>query len=330
MSLITRCPACETLFRVVPDQLRISDGWVRCGQCDEVFDASLHLQPTTPSLAEPVVRPPAPVTPPAATDEAPAASAPVEIDLAIEFDVDPLQRPAVSPLAMAPPPPAAAGDECHWTASSSFDPWTPAASDAPMALDRPASIDIDTHAEAEAQRKSALSGVSFLRAKRAASFWHRRAMRVTLLLLAAALALGLAAQGVLHERDRLLAFEPRLQPWLQLLCEPFNCRLSALRQIESIMIDGSSFTRIRGDAYRLNFTLKNVANTALAVPAMELTLTDALDQAVLRRVLTPGQLGAASDTLTPGADWSASVALAVQAGSAAERIAGYRLLAFYP
>ena len=56
MSLITRCPACETLFRVVPDQLRISDGWVRCGQCDEVFDASWHLLPATPSIAEPVLR----------------------------------------------------------------------------------------------------------------------------------------------------------------------------------------------------------------------------------------------------------------------------------
>jgi len=43
MSLITRCPACETLFKVVPDQLRISDGWVRCGQCEEVFDASRNL-----------------------------------------------------------------------------------------------------------------------------------------------------------------------------------------------------------------------------------------------------------------------------------------------
>lgn len=330
MSLITRCPACETLFRVVPDQLRISDGWVRCGQCDEIFDASLHLLPATPSIAEPVVWPQARVAPPAATDGAPVASAFADIELDIDLDLDPLQRPVDLPLDMAPLPPPAAGDEYQWTASSSFDSGTPAASEAPMALDRPASIDIDTHAEAEAERKSALSGVSFLRANRVASFWHRRVMRVTLLLLAAVLLLGLAAQGVLHERDRLLAFEPRLQPWLQLLCEPFNCRLSALRQIESIVIDGSSFTRIRGDAYRLDFTLKNAANTALAVPAMELTLTDALDQAVLRRVLTPSELGVASDTLAPGADWSASVALAVQAGGAAERIAGYRLLAFYP
>ena len=43
-SLVTRCPACGTLFKVVPDQLRISEGWVRCGQCDEVFDAQAQMQ----------------------------------------------------------------------------------------------------------------------------------------------------------------------------------------------------------------------------------------------------------------------------------------------
>jgi predicted Zn finger-like uncharacterized protein len=37
MSLATRCPACGTIFRVVQDQLRVSEGWVRCGQCQEVF-----------------------------------------------------------------------------------------------------------------------------------------------------------------------------------------------------------------------------------------------------------------------------------------------------
>lgn len=44
MSQVTRCPACGTSFKVVPDQLRISQGWVRCGQCNEVFDAAQSLR----------------------------------------------------------------------------------------------------------------------------------------------------------------------------------------------------------------------------------------------------------------------------------------------
>ena len=43
MSLITCCPSCGTLFRVVPDQLKISEGWVRCGHCADVFDATAHM-----------------------------------------------------------------------------------------------------------------------------------------------------------------------------------------------------------------------------------------------------------------------------------------------
>ena len=39
MSLATRCPACGTAFRVVQDQLKVSEGWVRCGRCSEVFNA---------------------------------------------------------------------------------------------------------------------------------------------------------------------------------------------------------------------------------------------------------------------------------------------------
>src|SRR5512133_2289177 len=63
MSLITRCPSCQTLFKVVPDQLRISEGWVRCGQCDEIFDAGLHLlqTPPAPELA-PMAQPELPDT----------------------------------------------------------------------------------------------------------------------------------------------------------------------------------------------------------------------------------------------------------------------------
>jgi predicted Zn finger-like uncharacterized protein len=39
MSLATRCTACGTVFRVVQDQLKVSEGWVRCGRCGEVFNA---------------------------------------------------------------------------------------------------------------------------------------------------------------------------------------------------------------------------------------------------------------------------------------------------
>ncbi|HEY2559765.1 MAG TPA: zinc-ribbon and DUF3426 domain-containing protein [Caldimonas sp.] len=39
MSLATRCSSCGTAFRVVQDQLKVSEGWVRCGRCNAVFNA---------------------------------------------------------------------------------------------------------------------------------------------------------------------------------------------------------------------------------------------------------------------------------------------------
>lgn len=41
-SLLTRCPHCDTRFRVTSEQLKIADGKVRCGHCMEVFDARSH------------------------------------------------------------------------------------------------------------------------------------------------------------------------------------------------------------------------------------------------------------------------------------------------
>lgn len=75
MSLATRCTSCGTVFRVVQDQLKISEGWVRCGQCSEVFNAVDTLfdidgagagsspAPTMPSAAEAALPPPVTVAP---------------------------------------------------------------------------------------------------------------------------------------------------------------------------------------------------------------------------------------------------------------------------
>ena len=65
------------------------------------------------------------------------------------------------------------------------------------------------------------------------------------------------------------------------------------------------------------------------MPAIELTLTDSQDQPVVRRVLTPADLGVPSGTLAAGADGSGNFAMSV-AGNGTGRIAGYRVLAFYP
>jgi predicted Zn finger-like uncharacterized protein len=48
MSMFTRCPHCDTVFRVTPQQLQASSGQVRCGRCQEVFDAFSTLTSRLP------------------------------------------------------------------------------------------------------------------------------------------------------------------------------------------------------------------------------------------------------------------------------------------
>jgi predicted Zn finger-like uncharacterized protein len=312
MSLITCCPACATMFKVVPDQLRISEGWVRCGHCAEVFDAAAHLQDRAqqqPAQEEP---------------EPPAEAAPAP------------------PFANAPYPPfvLGRGDYEAEVVDAAAEQRTqqeelPQASEdelLPMAP-MPAQPEPEPEPEPQAgphEQEEPLQDISFVRQARRKAFWRRPAVRAGLALLVLALGLLLAGQYALHDRDRLATAQPALRPLIEALCQPLDCAVSSPRQIEAIAIDSSSFSKLRNDAYRLAFTLKNQAATEIEMPAIELTLTDSQDQPVLRRVLTPADMGASAGVLAPASEWSGTLAMSVAPGGGAGRIAGYRLLAFYP
>ena len=337
MSLITRCPACETLFRVVPDQLRISEGWVRCGQCDEIFNASLHLLQGEPKDVAPDASPPDSVADSGVSCKSDFAALPLDIDL----DTGPFgddaelalvtqavaANPWVSALEPIGPSPddrvswptddSAAAPEMSLSDHSRLDPWPPLQSEPAVQIPVP-------------EASVAADDVSFLRGEKQNPVSRQPLMRVTLGLLSLLLLLALAGQVVLHERDRLVALQPGLKPWLLTLCGAFNCTLAPLRQIDAWVIESSAFSRLEGDSYRLNFSVRNTAVSALALPALELTMTDSFDQPVARRVLMPSELGATSDSLAGGKDWPVAVALSVKTLPTAGRVSGYRLLVFYP
>ena len=73
MSLATRCTHCGTIFKVVQDQLKVSEGWVRCGRCHEVFNALPALFDLDSESPPPrrTAQPPAPVEPEAAPEAPP-------------------------------------------------------------------------------------------------------------------------------------------------------------------------------------------------------------------------------------------------------------------
>lgn len=172
--------------------------------------------------------------------------------------------------------------------------------------------------------------VSFLRGGPQKSLWRKPWVRVGLGFTALGLVAALALQVIVHERDRIAANMSDARPALAAVCEMLRCKVLPLRQIESVVIDSSSFSKLRGDAFRLAFTVKNTSPIDLAMPALELTLTDAQDQPALRRVFLPSEFGATSNALAAGSEWAASVPIGVQPMAGGERITGYRVLAFYP
>ncbi|KVR94609.1 DUF3426 domain-containing protein [Burkholderia vietnamiensis] len=120
MLLATRCPHCETVFRLQQEQLTLHDGLVRCGHCRQVFDATRSLVPEPTVRQEPTSREAAAVgtapgeaalieaTPIEATpvEATPVEAAPIEavpVDLA-PIDAAPVEAPPSSstPAASAP------------------------------------------------------------------------------------------------------------------------------------------------------------------------------------------------------------------------------------
>lgn len=276
MSLTTRCPACTTVFRVVPDQLKVSEGWVRCGRCSELFDARATLSPQVPVVHEVV------------NEEAAALDA--EAPLPAPSSTVTTEAEVASPL-----PPALPGPDAE----------------------------ADTAGPAAHQ-------VSFMRRARRHAFWQRPAVRLVSGGLTLLLALALGAQVAYEHRDELAQRVPSLKPLLTALCQPLQCRVGPPQRIEAITIDASAFSRLQPDAFRLQFTLTNAASLPVALPALELTLTDNQDQAVIRRVLQPADLGADAPALLPAqGEWASAITLTVSP-AAAGTISGYRLLAFYP
>jgi hypothetical protein len=75
--------------------------------------------------------------------------------------------------------------------------------------------------------------------------------------------------------------------------------------------------------------LKNTSAMALAVPALELSLTDTADAVISRRVFLPDELLGVPPLLPPQSTVSVSLRLSLPVGSELP-MTGYRALVFYP
>jgi predicted Zn finger-like uncharacterized protein len=419
-SLATRCPACHTVFRVVQDQLRVSEGWVRCGRCSEVFNASENFVDVD-AIAAPA---PPPQAPPAAQTREPRRSPPEPSTAARAAPVS--TRPT-----RAPEPPRAeptfdgARDNFENASTPSVDEWADSGMDAehrgqpsirmpprasqprgfeqqlsvqgPVREDMPmfetrsaydmadiawarqqtpggsaaqASRFTDStyqvsrlgaapnsrpaHTDASGMASDTPSHTpshtpSFVREAERAERWRSAPMRAALAGAAGLLAIGLLAQVTISYRDLVAARFPASKPLLLQACAALGCTLEAARAIDSLAVENSGLVRQgRSNLYKLQLTLRNRAGIEVAVPAMDITLTDVRGAVIARKVLRASDMGSTIATLgagrelallatlqsaTPGASPGASLGTSPGTGApgaSADVIAGYTVELFYP
>lgn len=340
MSLLTRCPACTTIYKVVPDQLRISQGWVKCGQCGDIFDATqhlVHIEPQTPpAVSDPSAS--VEVSPPGGDEVAMQPSVGEELhdpdmhaesDFQANVEVFEVDLPEVVDASVVGDVPALSigvqGDDVLIDQPTQLGAGGEGAFQPRAVTGAPEGAEESTLAALPAVEEP-----SFIRHARRALFWRRPWVRAVLLVLALLLLFGLVAQWVYRERQLLSAAQPQWKPALQVFCQVLECQIEPLRRIESVSIDAASFNKIDDVRYRLSFVLKNSADLPLAMPSIELTLTDLQERVVVQRVFSAQELDNSVVQLRPASVWQVNALLSLDGDAYARRVVGYRVLAFYP
>lgn len=282
MSWVVRCPACATSYQVVSDQIKIAQGWLRCGQCQHVFD-STGLVVAWPDLSS------------SALGVMPAQ------EVAERLVIDELlkQEDRSPPPTSSPTAVVASFEE----ALSTFSPPLPSVLP-PEAF-------------------SALSGESVRSATHlAASHPPRSWWPISFVF---ALLLALALQWLWIERHMLAATQPSVARVLHAACRFLGCEILPVQVRDGVVIENSSLTPT-DVGFLLGWTVRNATSHTLQMPALTLTLLDAQDKVLVRRVLLVSQQGAPS-VLAPAQVWDGLIHLSPEAGLAP---VGYRLFSFYP
>ena len=195
--------------------------------------------------------------------------------------------------------------------------------------------DVDDEAEREAEQAEASADPDLSYASRFSWQEKNERHRIPAWLYGAAipvLVLVLAGQALLHYRDAIAAHWPTAKPALIRLCAVAGCEVRPMADIAALSIEASD---LQADpAHKglliLSTTIRNRAPFALAYPYVELTLSDAQDQVVVRRAFGPQEYisGAADPRAGIAGNTEMAVKLFVDASATSQ--AGYQVYLFYP
>jgi predicted Zn finger-like uncharacterized protein len=149
----------------------------------------------------------------------------------------------------------------------------------------------------------------------------------TVLLLAA-----LAAQAAYAFRQELAARFPQAKPVLLRACAAFGCRVGLPSHIDTLTIESNELQTVSPDSatYVFSTLLRNRAATVQAWPNIELTLNDANEKPIARRVFMPREYLANAADVDMGFAAGTEQAIKLYFELAQLKPAGYRVYIFYP
>ena len=363
----TRCPACGTVFRVTSEQLRLKAGKVRCGHCQSVFNAFDEFLPEDHSLSSqsrpsvstaeggnhapdvwPEIALPESLveedgsssfgeTVPAESEvlpqESPAAEEAVDremIPAEPEIAGESLDRP-LEPVATAAPADAALPEDAQPTDDSEIirgpvtEPLPETQEESTQAARQAGLVAARELAESPAYNRWAAGALAD---GGASSFAAPPARRLVwpFVIVAILLVFGLLIQLLLYFRSDVVRWLPEAASYYQ----QADISVPLPRNPDLVVIEASDLQsdNARG-LFVLQATLHNRAAYAQDWPALELTLTDANDSVVARRVMQAADYlpSAISPEVFP-ANGEVAVRLWIEARNLGA--AGYRLYVFYP
>ena len=291
MSSTTLCPTCHTRFKVSEEQLQAHQGLVRCGRCQAVFNATEYQQDDEQSP---------------------------QLDLLMEEKAEQPAETGAPPPEETTAPTSSAGTEEHEPSLAEearyewHDPEAPA-DNAPATTSLAQAVDIEETASAQPVTP----------AKQARQWpWIAGSALMVLLLL---------AQAAYFYRVEIAAQQPGLKPALVAYSGIFGGSVPLPQKTELMSIESSYLEAdpVQSSVITLNALLRNHGNYAQAYPQLELTLTDAQDKPLARRIFRPADYLKADTREEAGLMANRELAIKLNLDTADLKPSGYRLLLFY-
>ncbi len=146
------------------------------------------------------------------------------------------------------------------------------------------------------------------------------------------LVIVLLAQTTYFFRVELAAHLPGIKLALASYCKLLNCDIPLPKKIDQLSIESSDLESDpkQASVIALNAILRNRATYAQTYPNLELTLTNSMDEALVRRTFSPAQYLKPGEDEKQGLLPNHEIGIKLHLDTADLKPTGYRLFLFYP